>query len=175
MFRRKSRKLAELLGLSIKTHRGKFSWSFYDGATLHVSNVDDETFDHEVGHFLAATKRERKLPEWSLGRGPEFPTDDEIERCDLVVNIPRRLHENRTTARDSLEAKRESTASLYGIAVAFVFGKPNEWRKHAHLHNWDHAGHACDLFCLIRPTEHYDLKSGLTKVLAQLSELNGRL
>jgi hypothetical protein len=174
MFRRSSHKLVNLLGLPIMQHRGKRSWSFFDGTTLHVSNVDDETFDHEVGHFLAATKKERKLPEWGLGRGPEFPSDDELERCDIVVNIPRRLHENRTTAEDRHQSKKESTASIYGIAVTYVFGKKNEWREHAHLHGWDDAEHACDLPCLIRPTEHYDLKAGLTKVLARLKELKGR-
>jgi hypothetical protein len=175
VFRRKSHKLIALLGLPFKQYRGNRSWSYYDGATLHVSNVDDETFDHEIGHFIAATKQERKLTDWGLGRGPEHPSEEEIKKLNLPRTLPPRLHDNRTKAQDAYQAKKESTASIYGIAVSYVFGKKNEWRQHAHLHSWDDAEHACDLFCLIRPTEHYNLKAGLTKTLALLNELNGRL
>lgn len=175
MFRRQTHKLLRLLGLPLKEYRGKRSWSYYDGSILHVTNIDDETMDHEIGHFLGATKRERKLVDWGLGRGPEHPSEDEVKRLSLPNTLPPRNYDDRTKASDARQAKKESTASLYGIAVSYVFGKKNEWRDHAHMHGWDDAEHACDLFCLIRPTEHYDLKNGLTKVLAQLNELKGRL
>lgn len=148
----------------------------YDGKTAHLSTACTlETVDHEIGHFLAATLKERKLPEWGLGRGPEFPPDETLEKFDLVVSVARPNYSNRTTAKDAHESKKESTASLYGIAVSYTIGTKNEWREHANLHQWDRAAVACDLFCLISDTEHYNLKNGLTKVLAQLDQKKGLL
>lgn len=174
--REQRRVLASLLGLQVRIYGHDRSWTFYDGKTLHVSRACTmETVDHEIGHFLGATLKERKLPEWGLGRGPEFPSDEILEKFGIIANVARPNYSNRTTAKDNHEAKKESTASLYGIAVSYTIGAKNEWREHANLHQWDRAAVACDLFCLISDTEHYNLKNGLTKVLARLAELKGRL
>lgn len=176
MFKPNRVRLATCLGCSIKAYRHPSSWSFYDGKALHISSgCDNETVDHELGHYLAATQRERTKPEWGLERGPEFPRDDILQDVDLVVNIPRTLYEDFTPAQHKQHTKRESTASLLGIAVTYTIGTKNEWREHADMHQWDKASTACDLFCLIKDTEHYNLKGRLTKALARLAQTKALL
>jgi hypothetical protein len=169
-------RIAEALGLTIKVYADDRKWGVYDGKTLHCSSEwENEEVDHEIGHFLAATKSERTKPEWGLDRGPEYPLDEGIlEHNGIAIRLDRPEYSKRTVSRDEYESKKESTASLYGIAVTFLFGKKNEWREHAAAHQWDRAEVACDLFCMISDTEHFDLKNGLTKVLAQLGGLKVR-
>lgn len=176
MFKPNRVRLANRLGCAIKVYRHPSSWSFYDGKALYLSSgCDNETVDHELGHFLAATKRERTKSEWGLERGPEFPNDEVLESLDISVRIPRTFYEDFTPTEHNLHLKRESTASLLGIAVSYTIGTKNEWRDHADLHQWDKSGTACDLFCLIKDTEHHDLKGRLTKTLAQLAQAKALL
>jgi hypothetical protein len=168
-------KIAKKLGLTIKVHKHDRAWNLYDGKVAHVSSaVPDIDIDHEIGHFLAATARERTRPEWGLGRGPEYPHEEILQEFGLPDLVKRHSWDTRNKAEDDRAEAREGAASLFGIAVTYVFGPKDAWRKHATSHTWDRGGVACDLFCLIADTDKYYLKNRLTKVLAQLTQLKGR-
>jgi len=160
-------RFAKKLGLKIKVYDHDRTWSLYDGKIVHISSANHERdIDHEMGHFIAATKRERTKPEWGLERGPDYPNDEILKEFKLPDLVIRPNYSDRTTKEDKRQAKKESTASLFGIAVTYLIGAKDEWRAHADSHQWDRSGTACDLYCLIADTEHFDLKTRLTKALA---------
>lgn len=162
-------KLAKKLGLTFKLYNHDRSWSVYDGKIVHASTViPDNDIDHEIGHFLAATARERTKPDWGLGRGPDYPHDEVRAEFGIPDLVQRPNWDTRNKREDELRDVREGAASLFGIAVTYTFGPKNAWRKHADSHTWDRSAVACDLFCLIADTDKYHLKNRLTKVLAHL-------
>lgn len=167
--------LAKKLGLKIKIYNHDRTWGLYDGKIVHISSASPvRDIDHEIGHFLAASARERTKPEWDLGRGPDYPHEDVMQMFGLKDLVNPRTWEDRNPAKDKYADKREGMASLLGIAVTYVIGKKDEWREHADWHTWDRSNTACDLFCLIRDTDHHMHKNRLTKVLAQLNIIMGR-
>ena len=162
-------KFAKKLGLTVKAYDHDRTWSIYDGKVVHISSANPaRDIDHEIGHFLAATARERTKPEWGLERGPDYPHDEILAEFGLRDLVKRSTYDQRTTKEDARQAAKESMASLFGITVTYVIGAKDEWREHANLHTWDRSGTACDLFCLIADTEHFKLKNRLTKLLDQL-------
>ena len=172
--------LASHFGIAVKSYEDSIKWIYYDGDTIHLSSrCVNEDIEHEIGHFLAATVKERKLPDYGLGRGPMHPGQARVARFNLVTEDRILKYEEKQAqeptsefqARRLRESNKESAASLFGIAVTYRFGKKDEWRNHAEGHNWDRSEHACDLFCLIRSTEHYHLKSRLEKVIKTLDAI----
>jgi hypothetical protein len=164
--------VANLLGLPIKSYGDTANWGFYDGKLLHISSsLSLMDIDHEIGHFLAASLKQRKTHEFGLGKGPAYPDHEIAEKFKLPIKVIN----NRGREFEESAGRKESMASLFGIAVTYVFDKKDEWRNHASSHNWDDAATACDLQCLIRPTEHFNLKNRLAQVLAQLNQIKARL
>ena len=130
---------------------------------------------------MAATSKERRLPEFGLGEGPAYPGVAVLEKFNITISkrifdyeiMQSRLPPSTYEARHANESKKETIASLFGVAVSYKLGKKGEWRKDAVALGWESAVHSCDLFCLIRSTEHYYLKGKLGKVLKLIDAAEG--
>lgn len=164
--------MAVFLGVPVKLYKDDIQkWCFYDGKMMHFSSgLSIIDLDHEIGHFLAANQRERTKWEWGLGEGPNYPDDEAIR----VHTLNSKMKMDRPVDPFDKDYERrhnkEAAASIYGIAITYTIGKKNQWRDHASDHNWDGTEHACNLFCLIRPSPHFYLKNRLTKLLHRLEE-----
>ena len=94
--------------------------SFY----LYPNNKFSSTI-HELAHWLIATPKQRKLPEFGHGNPSELVR---------IESEPAEGVDDEAT---------EIQASALGLAIEKHLGFPN-WKKSARDHNWDFDKDACD-------------------------------
>ncbi len=115
-FRKKALALLGVVGISISRRRIGPTW---DGSTLAISGLEPADIIHELAHWLVATPRERKMPEYGCG-------------MSLFTSF-----ESAKILNDRTDSFREENASVLGIAYGAAIGfPPDEIEFLLEEHNW---------------------------------------
>lgn len=104
--------------LSVRNMNGKYTWNGKTIALLNRYDVtrSDSDILHDVAHYLIASKRRRKCPEFGLGSSPDIGPP----RADLLINHNSAQYE-------------EEEASLLGILMLKALRLKYLDTFHAHL------------------------------------------
>jgi hypothetical protein len=114
----------EFLEINFRVCTERKYW--WDGKKLNIYREDSvSNICHEIAHWLLATPRQRKLPEYGCGTDPDTNSDaDEFKINTTFMPIEKRRHLN-----------DDAYASLLGMAIENYLGF--DFKATAEFHSWE--------------------------------------
>lgn len=134
--------VAQRLGLTFELTADEPQHAWDGSGVIRIpADASHDIPSHELGHYIVATKEERRMPEYGMGKAPYGRDTNDLG----------------TEFKNHLNVSKESMASVVGIVMQL------RWEDHAsamfsyHRHVWD--------FCMFRYFLNFCIVEGYLTVI----------